>query len=87
MTEGDTYESVALAYYGAPLNGIFLRQEATKAYPEAGDVIEVPNARNYYRLRREPKAYSLSEASAALGARKAWFDASGTLATMPLVVR
>lgn len=87
VVEGDTFESLALKAYGSPLNGIFLRQESTIAFPAAGDIVKLPNASNYLRKRREPVAYALSDSDLAVTARKELLESLGGDAVMPLVTQ
>jgi hypothetical protein len=51
VADGDTFESIAAEEYGDPDLGVKLRQNSEKAFPEAGDLVEVPEEAI---LRRDP---------------------------------
>lgn len=87
IVDGDTYESLAFRHYSSALLGVPLRQDATLAFPAAGQRVKLPNASNYTRRRLEPKAYSLSQAEAAKDRRRQRFDELASTVDMPLVLQ
>lgn len=87
MLRGDTYESLALREYDRPDVGIFLRQDATVAFPVAGKIIKLPKASHFATRRRVPKSYALGESTVAANARRTLFDTRGGSVDLPHIVQ
>ena len=83
MLLGDTYEAMAQREYGSAILGVFMRQDATTAFPAAGDIVSMVPATRYTRRKIIPLAHSLGDSDAAVAARLALFDDHSAPVTMP----
>lgn len=86
MATGGTYESLAARQYGSPILGVHLRQRNTAAFPQPGEVVRLPSADRFAKLRREPKSFSLSDDDRARAARLAAIDARTGSLELPFLV-
>lgn len=75
MQLGGSYEAMAAREYGKPAYGVFLRQRNVAAFPQPGDLVRLPEADRFARMRREPASFALSDDPRARAARLAAIDA------------
>lgn len=85
VVRGDLYESIAQIEYEQPNYGVFLRQDATVAFPGPGYVVPVLDRRHYIRRPLEPVSYSLGSEDDAVAVRQALFDDRGKSRFLPHV--